>query len=117
MAPHWNRPRRRAILEVSGGLKAVSEVQGHEQREVYYEGVVQGVGFRYTTRRVAARFGVTGYVRNLPDGRVLLVAEGPPEEVDRFLAAVGAAMEHYIEDVQQTVRPATGRFRDFGVRL
>ena len=117
MAPHWNRPRRRAILEVSGGLKAVSEVQGHEQREVYYEGVVQGVGFRYTTRRVAARFGVTGYVRNLPDGRVLLVAEGPPEEVDRFLAAVGAAMEHYIEAVQQTVRLATGRFRDFGVRL
>jgi acylphosphatase len=95
----------------------VSDVEGHQQREVYYEGMVQGVGFRYTTRRVAARFGVTGYVRNLSDGRVLLVAEGPPEELDRFLAAVRAAMEHYIEDVHQTVGPATGRFHDFGVRL
>ncbi len=95
----------------------MSEVAGHEQREVVYEGVVQGVGFRYTARRVAARFVVTGYVRNLPDGRVLLVAEGPPEELDRFLAAVRAAMGHYIEEAQETVRPATGRFRDFGVRL
>ena len=94
----------------------MSQVAGHQQREVYYEGVVQGVGFRYTACRVAARFGVTGYVRNLPDGRVLLVAEGPPEELDRFVAAVAAAMERYIEQVQETTRPATGRFRDFGVR-
>ena len=94
----------------------MTEAGDDEQREVYFEGLVQGIGFRYTTRRIAARFRVTGYVRNLPDGRVLLVAEGPPEESDRFLAAVRSAMDRYIEDVDQTVRPATGRFRDFGVR-
>jgi len=94
----------------------VTEAGDGEQREVHFDGLVQGVGFRYTTRQIAARFRVTGYVKNLPDGRVLLVAEGLPEELDRFLAAVRRAMDRYIEDVAQTVRPATGQFRDFGVR-
>ena len=94
----------------------MTEAGDDEQREVHFDGLVQGVGFRYTTRQIAARFQVTGYVRNLPDGRVLLVAEGLPEELDRFLAAVRRAMDRYIEDVAQTVRPATGQFHDFGVR-
>ena len=56
--------------------------------QVFYEGRVQGVGFRYSARRVAAGFDVAGYVRNLPDGRVELVASGDPDEVDGFLDAV-----------------------------
>jgi acylphosphatase len=56
--------------------------------QVFYEGRVQGVGFRYTARRVAAGFDVAGYVRNLPDGRVELVASGDDGEVDGFLEAV-----------------------------
>ena len=56
--------------------------------QVFYEGRVQGVGFRYTARRVAAGFDVSGYVRNLPDGRVELLASGEPDEVDDFLAAL-----------------------------
>lgn len=56
--------------------------------QVFYEGRVQGVGFRYSARRVAAGFEVAGYVRNLPDGRVELVASGEEEEVDGFLSAV-----------------------------
>jgi len=56
--------------------------------QVFYEGRVQGVGFRYTARRVAAGFDVAGYVRNLADGRVELVASGDAEEVDGFLEAV-----------------------------
>jgi acylphosphatase len=95
----------------------VTEAKRTEQRTVHYEGLVQGVGFRYTARHVAARFRVTGYVRNLPDGRVLLVCEGGTVELDRFLAAVRSAMGRYIEDVEETVGPATGQFRDFGVRL
>ena len=56
--------------------------------QVFYEGRVQGVGFRYTARRVAAGFDVAGYVRNLADGRVELVVSGDDEEVDGFLTAV-----------------------------
>ncbi|MCI0642761.1 MAG: acylphosphatase [Gemmataceae bacterium] len=66
-------------------------------KRVCYAGRVQGVGFRYTAQRVAQKFPVAGFVRNLSDGRVELVAQGEPEDVDRFLAAVDSAMAGYIE--------------------
>ncbi len=56
--------------------------------QVFYEGRVQGVGFRYTARRLAAGYDVAGYVRNLADGRVELVASGDDEEVDGFLTSL-----------------------------
>jgi acylphosphatase len=49
-------------------------------------GRVQGVGFRYSARSKAEKFGVTGFARNLPDGAVELEAEGSPSAVDEFLA-------------------------------
>ena len=55
---------------------------------ILYSGSVQGVGFRYTARTVAAGFEITGTVRNLPDGRVELIAEGPREELEAFRAAI-----------------------------
>lgn len=87
-----------------------------ERREVLYRGLVQGVGFRYTARRIAARFEVTGYVRNLPDGQVLVVAEGRPEEVKRFLSAVKAEMGSCIDGTRESIRPPTGEFRYFEIR-
>ena len=48
---------------------------------IFYSGHVQGVGFRYTVKSVAAGFEVNGTVRNLPDGRVELVAEGDSGEL------------------------------------
>lgn len=57
-------------------------------RQVFYEGHVQGVGFRYTVRRIAKGFDVTGWVKNLPDGRVELQASGEPEELRAFLVAI-----------------------------
>ena len=94
----------------------MSEPTEQERRELYYQGMVQGVGFRYTIRRIAARFAVTGYVQNLPDGRVFLLAEGPPQQLDRFLTAVAGAMGHFIRHTQQTTHPASGRFREFDIR-
>lgn len=78
--------------------------------------MVQGVGFRYTTRRLATRFRVTGYVKNLPDGRVLVVVEGAADELQRFLEAVAREMGHHIDEQRETVRPATGGFSGFEVR-
>lgn len=57
---------------------------------VHYSGRVQGVGFRFTAVSIAREFQVGGYVKNLPDGRVQLEAEGQPDEVQRFLAAIAA---------------------------
>ena len=54
-------------------------------KQVFYEGHVQGVGFRYTTKSIAMGFDVTGWVRNLSDGRVELQVEGEDDEVDDFL--------------------------------
>jgi len=87
-----------------------------QRREVYYSGRVQGVGFRFTVRAIAGRFAVSGFVRNLPDGRVHLAVEGSAGEIDRFLDAIQAEMRHYIAATQQTVSPATGRFNAFEIR-
>jgi acylphosphatase len=85
------------------------------RRTVYFSGSVQGVGFRYTTRHIASRFGVTGFVRNLPDGRVELVAEGDPAEVDRFEQDLQDTMSSYISDRVIDTSPATGQFASFTI--
>jgi len=54
-------------------------------RQVFYEGRVQGVGFRFTVKQIARGFEVTGWVRNLPDGRVELQCSGESAEVHAFL--------------------------------
>ena len=72
---------------------------GPERRRVHYSGRVQGVGFRYTAHGLAQGYAVAGYVRNLPDGRVELVAEGTPEDLDEFLAAIRDALGGKIHDV------------------
>ena len=56
--------------------------------QVFYEGRVQGVGFRYSVRQIAKGFNLTGWVRNLADGRVELQVSGESEELDGFLGAI-----------------------------
>ncbi|MEO0140107.1 MAG: acylphosphatase [candidate division WOR-3 bacterium] len=53
--------------------------------EIYFEGLVQGVNFRYHAQRVARSLGLYGFVRNLPDGRVHAVVQGPDEALQKFL--------------------------------
>lgn len=85
--------------------------------EVCFSGNVQGVGFRFTTVDVAPRFAdVKGYVRNMPDGRVELVAEGPRAQVDRFLEAIEDRMGGYIHNMERFEGSVTGEFRDFSIR-
>jgi acylphosphatase len=85
------------------------------RRRLLVSGQVQGVGFRYTTQRVAARFDVTGFVKNLPDGRVELVAEGTGAELDRFVEAVRDAMAGHIQRVESSESDASAEFADFGI--
>lgn len=90
--------------------------QATQRRTVYYTGRVQGVGFRYTTRSIAGRFDVGGFVRNLPDGRVELVAEGEPHELAVFLDEVRERMGVQIRDEKVDTQPATGEFAGFDIR-
>jgi len=83
---------------------------------IFYSGHVQGVGFRYTVKSVAAGFEVTGKVRNLPDGRVEMVAEGPKGELEAFQRAIReAGLEHFIRNEDVVWSGATGEFRGFEI--
>ena len=87
-----------------------------ERRTICFSGHVQGVGFRYNTVAVAQGFAVQGFVQNLPDRRVLLVAEGTKSELNKFVAALQARMETFIEDMKTDVSAPTGEFRRFEIR-
>ena len=95
-------------------------VQSHvimqKRLRALFSGTVQGVGFRFTAERVARHFAVTGYVRNLADGRVELVAEGEEIVLQDFLKAVRESdMESCIRGVQTEWTEAAGGFKHFGI--
>lgn len=84
--------------------------------EVFYFGQVQGVGFRYSAVTMAKEYEVTGYAKNLPDGRVEFVVEGEKEEVEDFLAGVRVRLADYIQDLERSNAVATGEFDAFIIR-
>jgi len=88
-----------------------------KQVHIYYEGRVQGVGFRYTTQYLAQQLNVTGWVKNLFDGRVELLAEGTEEELRQLLGQMKARLGSYIWNEHVDWSPYTGEFRNFGIRF
>ena len=83
---------------------------------IFYSGSVQGVGFRYTARSTATGFEVAGTVRNLPDGRVELIAEGARGELEAFRVAVReSGLDHFIRNEDIAWSEATGEFRGFEI--
>ena len=91
--------------------------QAELQRRVIYSGRVQGVGFRYTTTTIASSYAVVGYVRNLADGTVELVAEGARGELKAFLAAIMERLGDKISSTAVDEAPASGQFGSFEVRF
>ena len=88
----------------------------HQQRRVLFAGRVQGVGFRYTTHRLAQGREVAGFVRNLPDGRVELVVEGPRGEIEALMADIRDQFAGYIRSEETDQRPAAGLYHGFEIR-
>jgi acylphosphatase len=88
---------------------------GLERRQVRYTGRVQGVGFRFTAHQIAQSYAVTGFVKNRSDGRVEIVVEGMPEELDRFLAEIAEAMSDKIHQAEVHTSHATEEFPSFEV--
>ena len=83
---------------------------------VFVEGQVQGVCFRAETREAAERCGVTGWVRNLYDGRVEVVFEGGEEEVERAVAWCQHGPPHAsVTHVEVSREPYTGKFPTFSI--
>jgi acylphosphatase len=83
---------------------------------VYYSGDVQGVGFRATEAWIARRHSsIRGWVRNLADGRVELLADGPNEAVDAYLKEVHDRMADHIEAADITDRFPDESLEDFRI--
>ena len=85
--------------------------------QVFYEGNVQGVGFRWSVRNIAKGFDVTGSVRNLSDGRVELQAAGDEQELRAFLEAIlQSELRAHIRKQSETPLPNPPVFRGFEIR-
>lgn len=83
----------------------------------YVSGKVQGVFFRAYTRDKALALGITGWVRNLRDGRVEVTAEGPKEALEQllhWLKTEGSPLSR-VDNVEYEWLDATGEFRSFGI--
>ena len=81
-------------------------------------GKVQGVGFRFTTRALAQKYAVKGWVRNQADGSVRMEAEGASEELDRFFLAVKTSrLGSGITRWEETRGPPTNLPEGFDVRF
>lgn len=89
----------------------------NRQIHVFYSGIVQGVGFRFTAREIAYELGINGWVKNLRDGRVELVAEAEEEILKEFLKRINQYFSRYIQDTQIEWLSATGEFKGFEIRF
>ena len=85
-------------------------------RQVFYEGKVQGVGFRYTVKRIANGYDVVGTVRNLEDGRVELHAAGDNDEVEAFLSGIEESeLKSHIRGTERRIVPAIPGMKGFQI--
>ena len=84
-------------------------------KHIVFSGRVQGVGFRFTAHRIAGRHQLTGYVRNLRDGTVEMLAQGKAEDIDECIRDIQESLPGYVRKVNiQEVTPDP-RHRDFKI--
>lgn len=82
------------------------ESSAMQARQYFFSGRVQGVGFRFSTKSLAKGFDVTGWVRNLADGRVEMQVMGEAEELDEFLEEMhDSPLGHHIQEQEMRAVP------------
>ena len=85
------------------------------QAHIFYSGTVQGIGFRYAVERFASGLKLTGWVRNLSDGRVEILTEGRKEDIEKFHQQIDARFDGYIKEKQVSFKPSEGKFKEFQI--
>ncbi|MCM8758637.1 MAG: acylphosphatase [Candidatus Omnitrophica bacterium] len=89
-----------------------------ERWHIYVSGRVQGVGFRWYATSIAREFGVNGWVRNIPDGRVEIVAEGEPGNLQSFVDKMKSSYLGFnIHNIDIIKEKATGEFKEFRINF
>ncbi len=89
----------------------------NKRLHAYCSGSVQGVGFRFAAERAASSLSLTGWVRNLRDGRVEIMCEGSDKALKDFLQRIKDVFKDYISDCEVEWTDATGEFEDFDIRF
>lgn len=86
-------------------------------KRIYFEGRVQGIGFRYSVKQLAMGFDVTGWIKNLADGRVELQLMGEEEEVDEFIQEIieESTMARNITDTRTEEIPLLDNVQGFRI--
>ena len=83
---------------------------------IFYTGMVQGVGFRYTTQRYALKIGLNGWVRNLVDGRVEIVVEGDKGKIEHLCKNLDHHFGSYIQHCDVNYSDELSDFTDFQIK-
>ena len=90
---------------------------GMKRAHLWISGIVQGVCFRYYTQSKAKEFGVSGWAKNRPDGKVEVVIEGDNERVNRMVGWCGMGPPHaHVADVRAEWEEYRGEFQGFSIR-
>ena len=84
-------------------------------KQIIFKGRVQGVGFRYTTHRVASRYDLSGFVRNLPDGSVEALLQGTAPNIQACLNDLKDTFGGYLRDINTTDQPVNPQYHDFRI--
>ncbi len=84
-------------------------------KHIIFIGQVQGVGFRYTAHRIAGRYELTGFVRNLPDGSVEILAQGVPRDIEDFLRDIRNVFTGYITETEINEVSPDPKYKDFRI--
>lgn len=84
-------------------------------RHVIFIGRVQGVGFRFTALRMAQHHQLTGFVRNLPDGTVEMLAQGPARDIDGCIQDIKEYFGDYIRETRTNEIPPDPKYKDFRI--
>lgn len=82
---------------------------------IIYSGHVQGVGFRFRTRMLSEKYAVTGYVKNLPDGTVEVLAQGQTNEIDRFRKGLRVEMRGLVDREEASPAENPRSFQTFDI--
>ena len=93
-------------------------IQNIERYEIIISGHVQGVGFRYFVYTKATELGLDGYTKNLPDGKVETIAEGPSERLNKLLEYLEQGHSYsYIDNVEVTKSEPKYDMKGFDIRM
>lgn len=84
-------------------------------RHIIFKGRVQGVGFRFTVLNAASRYRLTGYVRNVPDGTVEMLAQGPAADIDDCINRIEQSFADYVAEAKTEDIPLDPAYTDFKI--